>query len=202
MELIADDYVDPAFGTGAVKITPAHDPNDYEMGIRHNLKFVNIMNDDGTMNADAGAQFDGMDRYECRKAVVAKMEELGYLEKVEDYMHQVGYSERGDVPVEPRFSEQWFVKMAPLAEPALAAVNDGRIKFHPDRWIKTYRHWMENIKDWCIRTALVGASDPAYTCKMRRNRRRKAQPELCPKCGHNGATGRGRPRHWFSSWLW
>ncbi len=205
MELIADDYVDPAFGTGAVKITPAHDPNDYEMGIRHNLKFVNIMNDDGTMNADAGAQFDGMDRYECRKAVVAKMEELGYLEKVEDYMHQVGYSERGDVPVEPRFSEQWFVKMAPLAEPALAAVNDGRIKFHPERWIKTYRHWMENIKDWCISRQLWwGHRIPAYTCtKCGEIVVAKAQPEICPKCGHNELPQEEDVLDtWFSSWLW
>ena len=204
MPLIADDYVDPAFGTGAVKITPAHDPNDYEVGLRHNLEMPNVMNDDGTMNADAGADFAGLDRYAARKLVVQKLEALGLIEKIEDYVHQVGYSERGNVPVEPRLSDQWFVKMTPLAEPALAAVNDGRIRFHPERWVKTYRHWMENIKDWCISRQLWwGHRIPAYTC----NQCGKlyvaiSAPEKC-SCGASAFTQDPDVLDtWFSSWLW
>ncbi len=203
--LIADEYVDKAFGTGAVKITPAHDPNDYEVGKRHDLAFINIMNDDGTMNADAGAEFEGMDRYVCRKAVVAKMEELGFLEKIEDYTHQVGYSERGDVPVEPRFSEQWFVKMEPLAKPALKAVQDGRIRFYPERWVKTYNHWMENIKDWCISRQLWwGHRIPAYYCeKCGEVVVSRGTPDVCPKCGcHEFRQDSDVLDTWFSSWLW
>jgi valyl-tRNA synthetase len=205
MPVIADDFVDPTFGTGAVKVTPAHDPNDYEMGQRHNLAFVNIMNDDGSMNDLAGAEFSGMDRYACRKAVVARMEELGCLERIDDYTHQVGYSERGDVPVEPRLSEQWFVRMQPLAEPALAAVNDGRIRFHPDRWVKTYRHWMENIKDWCISRQLWwGHRIPAYTCdKCGKLVVARALPDACPDCGGKALTQDPDVLDtWFSSWLW
>jgi valyl-tRNA synthetase len=203
--LIADDYVDPAFGTGAVKITPAHDPNDYEMGLRHQLPMINIMNDDGSMNGLAGAAFAGQDRYACRKAVVARMEELGLLDKIEEHKNQVGYSERGDVPVEPRLSEQWFVKMAPLAAPALQAVADGRIHFHPDRWVKTYRHWMENIKDWCISRQLWwGHRIPAYYCEACGEIVvDHAAPAACPKCG--GAAFRQDADvldTWFSSWLW
>ncbi len=203
--IVADDYVEKEFGTGAVKITPAHDPNDYELGKRHNLQVINIMNDDGTMNADAGAEFEGMDRYVCRKAVVAKMEELGCLEKIEDYTHQVGYSERGDVPVEPRLSDQWFVKMEPLAKPALEAVNDGRIRFYPERWVKTYRHWMENIKDWCISRQLWwGHRIPAYYCKKCGEIvvGREA-PAKCPKCGCTEFRQEEDVLDtWFSSWLW
>ena len=203
--LIADDYVDPAFGTGAVKITPAHDPNDYEMGLRHQLPMINVMNDDGSMNDLAGAAFAGQDRYACRKAVVAQMEELGLLDKIEEHKNQVGYSERGDVPVEPRLSEQWFVKMAPLAAPALQAVADGRIHFHPDRWVKTYRHWMENIKDWCISRQLWwGHRIPAYYCEACGEIVvDHAAPAACPKCG--GAAFRQDADvldTWFSSWLW
>jgi valyl-tRNA synthetase len=204
MPLIADDYVDPAFGTGAVKITPAHDPNDYEVGLRHNLDMPNVMNDDGTMNADAGADFDGLDRYAARKLVVEKLEALGLIEKIEDYVHQVGYSERGNVPVEPRLSEQWFVKMAPLAEPALAAVNDGRIRFHPERWVKTYRHWMENIKDWCISRQLWwGHRIPAYTCNQCGKLHVALDaPEKC-ECGASAFTQDPDVLDtWFSSWLW
>ncbi len=203
--IVADDYVEKEFGTGAVKITPAHDPNDYELGKRHNLQVINIMNDDGTMNADAGAEFEGMDRYACRKAVVAKMEELGYLEKIEDYTHQVGYSERGDVPVEPRLSDQWFVKMEPLAKPALEAVNDGRIKFYPERWVKTYRHWMENIKDWCISRQLWwGHRIPAYYCKKCGEIVvARETPSKCPKCGCTEFRQEEDVLDtWFSSWLW
>mgnify|MGYP006281415721 CR=1 FL=1 len=203
--IIADEYVDREFGTGAVKVTPAHDPNDYEMGVRHSLPMINVMNDDGTMNHEAGEGFEGLDRFEARKKVVAQFEAEGLLAGVDDHVHQVGYSERGDVPVEPRLSEQWFVHMKPLAEPALQAVEDGRIRFHPERWVKTYRHWMENIRDWCISRQLWwGHRIPAYTCagcgEIVVDR---AQPEACPKC-HT------REFHqeedvldtWFSSWLW
>ncbi|MBO4513276.1 MAG: valine--tRNA ligase [Victivallales bacterium] len=203
--VVADDYVDKEFGTGCVKITPAHDPNDYDLGLRHNLEVIDIMNDDGTMNEKAGAEFQGMDRYVCRKAVVAKLEELGFLEKVEDYTHQVGYSERGDVPVEPRLSNQWFVKMETLAKPALDAVNDGRIVFHPDRWVKTYRHWMENIKDWCISRQLWwGHRIPAYYCeKCGEIVVARDTPEKCPKCGCTSFRQEEDVLDtWFSSWLW
>ena len=205
IELIADDYVEKDFGTGAVKITPAHDPNDYEVGLRHNLEVINIMNDDGTMNAEAGKEFEGMDRYVCREAVVKKIEELGLLDHIEDYTHQVGYSERNDVPVEPRLSDQWFVKMKPLAEPALKAVDDGRIKFYPERWVKTYRHWMENIRDWCISRQLWwGHRIPAYTCEQCGEIVvAKGMPEKCPKCGCTHLTQEEDVLDtWFSSWLW
>ena len=205
IELIADDYVEKDFGTGAVKITPAHDPNDYEVGLRHNLEVINIMNDDGTMNAEAGKEFEGMDRYVCREAVVKKIEELGLLDHIEDYTHQVGYSERNDVPVEPRLSDQWFVKMKPLAEPALKAVDDGRIKFYPERWVKTYRHWMENIRDWCISRQLWwGHRIPAYTCdQCGEIVVAKGMPEKCPKCGCTHLTQEEDVLDtWFSSWLW
>ena len=205
IELIADDYVEKDFGTGAVKITHAHDPNDYEVGLRHNLEVINIMNDDGTMNAEAGKEFEGMDRYVCREAVVKKIEELGLLDHIEDYTHQVGYSERNDVPVEPRLSDQWFVKMKPLAEPALKAVDDGRIKFYPERWVKTYRHWMENIRDWCISRQLWwGHRIPAYTCEQCGEIVvAKGMPEKCPKCGCTHLVQEEDVLDtWFSSWLW
>jgi len=204
MPLIADDYVDPAFGTGAVKITPAHDPNDYEVGARHNLEMPNVMNEDGSMNAAAGEDFNGLDRYAARKLVVQKMEELGLVEKIEDYVHQVGYSERGYVPVEPRLSSQWFVKMKPLAEPALAVVNEGKIRFHPERWVKTYRHWMENIKDWCISRQLWwGHRIPAYYCDSCGKVHVAASiPAKCA-CGSSSFTQDPDVLDtWFSSWLW
>ena len=202
--LIADDYVEMGFGTGAVKITPAHDPNDYEVGRRHGLAMPNIMNDDGTMNALAGKEFDGLDRSVARKLVVEKITELGLLEKIEDYTHQVGYSERGGVPVEPRLSDQWFVKMEDLARPAIEAVTSGQIKFYPERWVKTYLHWMENIKDWCISRQLWwGHRIPAYYCdKCGKVHVGHEAPRQC-ECG-------GTAFHqeedvldtWFSSWLW
>ena len=202
--IIADEYVEKEFGTGAVKITPAHDPNDYEIGLRHNLEFINLMNEDATMNENAG-EFAGMDRNKCREAVVARMEELGFMEKIEDYSHQVGYSERGKVPVEPRLSDQWFLKMDTLAKPALQAVLDGRIQFHPDRWVKTYRHWMENIKDWCISRQLWwGHRIPAYYCdKCGEVVVSRGVPAKCPKCGHDHFTQDPDVLDtWFSSWLW
>ena len=202
--IIADEYVEKEFGTGAVKITPAHDPNDYEIGLRHNLEFINLMNEDATMNENAGP-FVGLDRNKCREAVVAKMEELGMMEKIEDYTHQVGYSERGKVPVEPRLSDQWFLKMETPAKPALQAVLEGRIQFHPDRWVKTYRHWMENIKDWCISRQLWwGHRIPAYYCdKCGEVVVARETPAKCPKCGHDHFTQDPDVLDtWFSSWLW
>ncbi|MCF7855092.1 MAG: valine--tRNA ligase [Candidatus Pacebacteria bacterium] len=203
--VICDDYVEREFGTGAVKVTPAHDPNDYEMGLRHNLPTVNVMNDDGTMNADAGEAYEGMDRYECRKAVVKAIEAEGCLEKVDDHVHQVGYSERGDVPVEPRLSEQWFVKMKPLAKPALRTVLDGTIRFYPDRWVKTYRHWMENIRDWCISRQLWwGHRIPAFYCAgCGEIIVAREAPRECPKCHtHEFHQDEDVLDTWFSSWLW
>ncbi len=148
--IIADDYVDLEFGTGAVKITPAHDINDYEMGKRHNLEVINIFNPDATINENAPKRFRGLDRDVAQKKVVTELNELGLLEKEEDYTHNVGYSDRGGVPIEPYLSEQWFMKMDELAQPAIKVVREGLINFHPQHWVKTYEHWMTNIKDWCI----------------------------------------------------
>jgi valyl-tRNA synthetase len=147
--IIADDFVDPKFGTGCVKVTPAHDPNDYEMGLRHKLPITTVIAPDGTMTNEAGEDFIGMDRTEARKAVVEELTEQKLLLKVEDYVHNVGYSQRSHVPIEPYLSEQWFMKY-PSVEASSKAVEEGRIKFYPERWTKTYSHWMHNIKDWCI----------------------------------------------------
>ncbi len=148
--LFADEYVDKEFGTGTVKVTPAHDVNDYEMGLRHNLEIVNIFNEDATTNGNVPAEFQKMDRYDVREKVVERLEELGLLHKVETYANKVGYSQRGNVPIEPYLSEQWFMKMDQLSKPALQVVLDGKINFHPEHWTKTYEHWMANIRDWCI----------------------------------------------------
>jgi valyl-tRNA synthetase len=160
--VFADDYVDMEFGTGAVKVTPAHDINDYAMGERHDLEVLNIFNDDASTNDNVPEDFRGLDRFEARKKVVARFEELGLLEKTEDYQHKVGYSDRGGVPIEPYISEQWFMRMSSdsgesaglsedeLANPAIDIIKGDKINFYPDHWKKTYLHWMENIKDWCI----------------------------------------------------
>lgn len=148
--IVADEYVDMEFGTGVVKITPAHDPNDFEVGNRHNLERILVMNEDGTMNANAG-KYQGMDRFDCRKQIVKDLQELGVLFKIEDHMHSVGHSERSGAVVEPYLSTQWFVKMQPLADQAIALQQEeGKVNFVPDRFEKTYLHWMENIRDWCI----------------------------------------------------
>ncbi|MDY3229016.1 MAG: valine--tRNA ligase [Kiritimatiellia bacterium] len=161
--VISDMYVEKEFGTGIVKITPAHDPNDFLVGKRHNLEEINIMTDDGHMNELAGAKYCGMDRFECRKALVADLEAGGYLDRVEDYDNQVGHCYRCHEVVESRLSKQWFVKMKPLAEPAIAAVKSGEVRFVPDRWSKIYYNWMENIQDWCISRQLWwGHRIPAY----------------------------------------
>ena len=148
--IFADDYVDMEFGTGCVKVTPAHDPNDFEMGERNNLDIINIFHPDASLNENVPKDYVGLDRFEARKKVVEAIETLGFLEKIEDYEHSVGHSERTDAVVEPYLSKQWFVKMQPLAEPALEVVKEGKVKIYPERWVKTYNHWLENIKDWCI----------------------------------------------------
>ena len=148
--LFADSYVDKEFGTGAVKVTPAHDVNDYDMAHRNNLEMINIFNEDATTNGNVPPEFQELDRYIVREKVVARMEELGLVEKIESYTNKVGYSQRGNVPIEPYLSEQWFMKMDELCKPALQVVQEGRVKFHPEHWVKTYEHWMTNIRDWCI----------------------------------------------------
>ena len=150
MPIVADSFVDPQFGTGCVKVTPAHDPNDFEMGQKFNLDMVNILNEDGMLNENVPQEFQGLDRFVARDRVVERLSEEGLLEKVEDYRTSIGYSDRGNVPIEPYLSEQWFMQMSGLAKPALKAVREGRIKFYPDHWVKIYEHWMENIHDWCI----------------------------------------------------
>jgi valyl-tRNA synthetase len=140
--VFTDDYVDMEFGTGAVKVTPAHDVNDYEMGKRHNLESINIFNEDGSTNGNVPEDLIGFDRYEVRKRVVAKMEDLKLLEKIEDYQTKIGYSDRGGVPIEPYLSEQWFMNMKELSKPALEVVEEGKINFYPNHWVKTYKHWM------------------------------------------------------------
>ena len=165
--VISDDYVDREFGTGIVKITPAHDPNDFLVGKRHGLAEINIMTDDAHMNELAGAKYCGMDRWECRKAIVEDLEAGGYLDHIEDIDNQVGHCYRCHETVESRLSKQWFVKMKPLAEPAIAAVKSGEVRFIPDRWSKIYFNWMENIQDWCISRQLWwGHRIPAYTLRV------------------------------------
>ncbi len=163
MPIFADAYVDKEFGTGAVKVTPSHDPNDFQMGKRHDLEFINIMNPDASLNINVPAAFQGMERYAARKKVVAEMDRLGLLVKIEDHLTRIGYSQRGNVPIEPLISEQWFLKMDELAKPALEAVRNGTIKLHPEKWIKTYENWLTNIRDWCISRQLWwGHRIPAY----------------------------------------
>ena len=202
--VVADEYVEMDFGTGAVKMTPAHDPNDFEVAQRHNLEIITVTNDDGTMNENAG-RFNGMDPMECRKAVVEELEQLGLLVKVEDYSHNVGFCYRhGKTPVEPRLSEQWFVRMKPLAEPAIQAVREGKTKFIPDRFSKTYYNWMENIRDWCISRQLWwGHRIPAWYCEdcgeMTVSRENVT---VCPKCGGKVRQDEDVLDTWFSSALW
>ena len=162
--VIADPYVDKEFGTGCVKITPAHDPNDFEVGKRHNLEEIVVINDDATMNKLAG-KYEGMDRYECRKALVKDLEEAGLLVKVGPHSHNVGTHDRCGTTVEPMIKQQWFVKMEELAKPAIEAIKNGELKFVPERFDKIYLHWLENIRDWCIsRQIWWGHRIPAYYC--------------------------------------
>ncbi|MBC3889675.1 valine--tRNA ligase [Acetobacterium paludosum] len=202
--IVADDYVDMNFGTGAVKMTPAHDPNDYEVGLRHNLEQIRVINDDGTMNELAG-KYQDMDRYDCRVAVVKDLEDLGLLEKIEDHQHNVGECYRCGTTVETLTSEQWFVKMEPLAQPALDAVRNRETEFIPDRFSKIYYNWLENIRDWCISRQLWwGHRIPAYYCgDCGETIVAKEAPTICPKCGMSHITqDEDVLDTWFSSGLW
>ncbi|MFH0733007.1 MAG: valine--tRNA ligase [Candidatus Omnitrophota bacterium] len=232
IKIIEDDFVDPEFGTGAVKVTPAHDPNDFEIGLRHALKPVNIMHPDGKLNENAG-DYEGMDRFEAREAILEDLKARNLLEKVMPHKNAVGHCYRCHTIVEPYLSKQWFVKMKPLAEPAIKAVEDGKIKFYPDRWTKVYLEWMRNIRDWCIsRQIWWGHRLPVYYCadcqtnesivnsqwskeKTKPIDHRpstidprgiivaKTRPEKCPQCsGMNITQDEDVLDTWFSSWLW
>ncbi len=201
--VIADDYVDMEFGTGCVKITPAHDPNDFEVGLRHNLEQIKVLNDDATINA-YGGKYQGLDRYEARKAMVKDLEDAGLLVKVVPHSHNVGQCYRCGTTVEPITSKQWFVKMEPLAKPAADAVINGDTKFVPDRFSKTYLHWMENVHDWCISRQLWwGHRIPAYYCQdCEETVVSKEDVTVCPKCGGKMKQDEDVLDTWFSSALW
>ena len=202
--LFADEYVDSAFGTGAVKVTPAHDPNDYEMGLRHNLEQIKVISNTGKMTEGAG-KYEGMDRYECRKALVKELQEIGALVSIEDHEHAVGHCSRCHSTIEPMISTQWFVKMESLAKPAAEAVKNGDIKFVPERFTKIYCNWLDNIRDWCISRQLWwGHRIPAWYCDdCGETIVSRTDVDVCPKCG-----GRHLRQDedvldtWFSSGLW
>ncbi|MBS1560476.1 MAG: valine--tRNA ligase [Bacteroidetes bacterium] len=204
--IIADDYADPEFGTGCVKVTPAHDPNDFEIGIRHGLAMPSCINADATLNELAG-EFSGLDRFVARRKVVAALEAAELMETIEDYTHNVGFSERGGEVVEPYLSDQWFVNMKPLAAPALKVVLDGEITFFPDHWVRVYEHWMTNIRDWCISRQLWwGHRIPVYYTEDGRFTAARSEAEARTKLGiSENETLRQDPDvldTWFSSWLW
>ena len=202
--IVGDEYCEIGFGTGAVKMTPAHDPNDFEVGLRHNLEVIRVIADDGTINENGG-KYNGMDRYECRKAIVKDLEEQGYLVKVEPYNHNVGTCYRCHNDVEPLISAQWFVKMEPLAKEALRVVNEGEVKFVPERFSKTYTNWMENCHDWCISRQLWwGHQIPAWTCDdCGHINVKREDPTVCEKCGSTHLTREEDVLDtWFSSALW
>jgi len=209
--VIGDEFVDPKFGTGAVKVTPAHDPNDFEMGKRHDLEFINVMKPNAEMNEHAG-EFQGMDRFEARKAIIESLKVSKLLIKADDHTHAVGHCYRCHTVVEPYLSKQWFVKMKPLAEPAIEAVKSGTIKFYPKRWTKVYMNWMENIRDWCIsRQIWWGHRIPVWYCvgddfcklECREPIVSLETPEKCPHCDSTNLTqDEDVLDTWFSSWLW
>lgn len=203
IKLIADDYCEMGFGTGAVKITPAHDPNDYEVGLRHNLDVVNCIDDDGKLTEVAG-KFAGMDRIEARASIEKALQDGGYLVKKEKYKNQVGTCERCGSFTEPRISTQWFVKMKELAKPAIEAVKSGKLKFHPKRYEKTYLNWLENIQDWCIsRQIWLGHRIPVFTCEHGHTFASEEYPTKCEVCGSEKLTQDNDVLDtWFSSALW
>jgi len=229
--IISDDYVDPEFGTGALKVTPAHDPFDFELSKKHNLQIINIMNPDGTLNENAGV-YNKMERFETRKKIIEHLKSLGLLEKIENYTVPMGICERCETPIEPRLSKQWFVKMKPLAEPALEVVKNGKIKIYPKRWVNLYNHWLENVRDWCISRQLWwGHRIPIYYCRTCQTSNKsqspstkhqpnpkfqyqdsnknsgvivsEIKPEKCPFCGSTDIyQDEDVLDTWFSSWLW
>lgn len=203
--VIADEYVDREFGTGCVKVTPAHDPNDFDMGRRHDLEPILIMDETAHMNENAGPDYQGLDRYECREKIVQKLSEMGLLEKIEDHVHAVGHCYRCDTVVEPYLSDQWFVRMQPLAAPGIEVVKNDSVKIIPERWYKVYLHWMENVRDWCIsRQIWWGHRIPAYYCQQCGEMVVDFQtPETCPKCGHHEfRQDEDVLDTWFSSSIW
>ena len=209
LPIIADEYADPEKGTGAVKITPAHDPNDNILGKKHNLKMITVINKDATMNNQVPEEFIGLDRYVARKLVVKKLTEMALVEKIQDHLHQVSISERGKVPIEYLMSEQWYLAMDELVKPAIEVVKQGKIKFHPARWEKTYYNWLDNIQDWCISRQLWwGHRIPAYYCSNPGCNEvimvQKDKPEVCSNCGKSEGIHQENDvlDTWASSWLW
>ena len=201
--VVADDYVEMDFGTGAVKITPAHDPNDFEVGKRHNLEVIDVLTDDAKI-VDGYGKYSGLDRYEARKLIVKDLEEQGFLIKTEDYSHNVGTCYRCSTTIEPKVSTQWFVKMEPLAGPAIEAVKTGETKFVPERFDKIYFNWLENIRDWCIsRQIWWGHRIPAFYCdECGEMVVSKEDVTVCPKCGAKMRQDEDTLDTWFSSALW
>ncbi len=203
--VIEDEWVDVQFGTGLVKVTPSHDPNDFEIGVRHKLEPMVIMDEEGRMNENVPAAYQGMDRFACRKKVVEDLEAAGLIEKIEPHKHAVRKCYRCATVVEPRLSRQWFVRMKPLAEPAIKAVREGRVKFYPERWTKVYLEWMENIRDWCIsRQIWWGHRIPIWTCEQCGTKRvGRGVPDRCGQCGSTQMVQEEDVLDtWFSSWLW
>ncbi len=201
--VVADSYVDMEFGTGVVKITPAHDPNDFEVGVRHNLPIVNVLNDDATINSNGG-KYEGLDRYEARKQIVDELDKLGLLVKIEDHTHNVGTHDRCKTTVEPMVKQQWFVKMDEMIKPAVEGVKNGEIRLIPERMDKTYYNWTDNIRDWCISRQLWwGHRIPAYYCDCGETIVSKVAPTKCPKCGGTHIKqDEDTLDTWFSSALW
>lgn len=207
--VIADEMVDKDFGTGCVKVTPAHDPNDYLTGKKHDLPMINIMNVDATLNNNVPEEYRGLDRYVARKKIVADLEKLELVAKIENYVHKVGLSQRGHVPIEYLLSEQWYIAMQKITEPALQVVRDGKIKFHPEKWTKTYYHWLENVQDWCISRQLWwGHRIPVYYCSHEGCSDvimcQEDAPTVCSKCGKSEFLYQDKDvlDTWASSWLW
>ncbi len=211
IKVITDDIVDPEFGTGAVKVTPAHDPNDFDMGRRHSLEPIVVMDPDGSMSKNAG-DYAGMDRFEAREAIIEDLKEMSLLEKIDQHAHSVGHCYRCHTVVEPYLSLQWFVKMKPLAKPGIEAAKSGKIKFYPERWGKVYLDWMENIRDWCIsRQIWWGHRIPVYYCRKCQKATEgkkgiivaRSKPQKCPDCGGTDIVqDEDVLDTWFSSWLW